>query len=286
MVTVLPSYLGMLAPLLQPSTLKKFSKSSHPPSTHYLIVIAAFCDFLGSILTAIGLFYTGSGLYQVLYSSVVIFTAVLCKIFLDKPLSTRQWISVVLVSFGLALSAGSKNEDVSDAASLIIGSIFVILGTILVASAYVIDQKVIGDNLAESDELCYLTGCYSTIFTLLYFLIYTIPRFDILITSEVDRLNGSWNQIIITFLALVVINWLHNYCYFAVVEKVGSVKIGILQSLRAILVFFFSALLFCNTHSEQCFTFYKGISSCIVIGSVLLFIMSPYRPPRPKTYTV
>ena len=279
MITVLPSYLGMLMPLLQPSVRQKFSESSQSSFTHMTILFASFSDFLGSILTAIGLFYTGSGLYQVLCSSVVVFTAVLCRIFLQKPLSNNQWIAVLLVNFGLALSAGSKSVE-GDSSSLLVGSAFIIVGTILVSSAYVVDQKVMDDGEMDGEELCYYTGCYSTILTVLFTIFYTLPRFNELIGSEVERMNGSWSQVLITLLLLILCSYLHNVSYFSILHQIGSVAVGVLQALRAVIVFFTSAILFCSVHGEQCFSTYKGLSAIFVIGGVILFISNPLKSKR------
>ena len=111
MITVLPSYIGMIFPLFKPSIRKRFAFVHHPKSTHKLVISACICDILGSILTAIGLFYTGSGLYQVLYSSVVVFTALISRVFLQTPISWKQWIAVVMVNVGLACSTGAGSLD-------------------------------------------------------------------------------------------------------------------------------------------------------------------------------
>ncbi len=47
-------------------------------------------------------------IYQVIYSSVVIFTAILSKFFLHKSLYLQQWLSMLLVTSGLVVSAMPK----------------------------------------------------------------------------------------------------------------------------------------------------------------------------------
>ena len=115
MTSVLPNYLGMLLALAFPAIRTNFISSlKHSSGGQLVIMCACFADVLGSFCTAIGLFYTGSGIYQVLYSSVVIFTALLSRFLTQKPLSGRQWFSVVLVNFGLALSASSSSSSNPD----------------------------------------------------------------------------------------------------------------------------------------------------------------------------
>lgn len=142
------------------------------------------------------------------------------------------------------------------------------------------DQKILDNELVAANDLCYYTGCYSTILTLIYITVYTIPRFKDLIYLEVQSVDGDWIVIAATFIFLCLNNVVHNDSYFFIIDEIGSVTAGILQALRAVLVFFVSSFIFCATHSEQCLNFSKIFSAVIVIGSVLLFIYSGKKPRR------
>ena len=278
MVTVLPSYVGMCLPLLRPSTFIDFTKASHSLRVHFFVILSALFDIGGSMGTAVGLFYTGSGIYQVLFSSVIIFTALVSRLFLKRPLSWRQWGSVFIVTFGLALSASSGGED-QQRSNILIGSVFVLSGTVLISSAYVIDQHILDQGMMESRHLCYYTGLYSSILVLVYILTYTVPRFEDLILSQVALAEGNMRQIVWVFLALCGVNVAHNSAYFVIVEEEGSVTTGLLQSLRAVAVFFASALMYCHVHAEQCMTLNKALSAFVVVGGVIAFLVSPSALP-------
>ena len=159
--------------------------------------------------------------------------------------------------------------------NIFVGSAFILLGTVLIATAYVTDQGILDDGMMDGKILCLYTGLYSTILTLLYMLFYTAPRWDELIVSQVILSEGHYLSITMVFLFLCGVNAVHNAAYFHIVEEVGSVVAGLMQSLRAVVVFFASALLYCHLHQEQCMNSSKLLSAFIVVGGVVLFILNP-----------
>lgn len=283
MITVLPSYIGMCMPLAQPAVFRRFLSSSYPMQVHLIVIFASVLDIAGGLLTAVGLFMTGSGIYQVLYSSVVVFTALVARIVLHKPLSWKQWLAVIIVNTGLALSAGSGDADNLASSNIFVGSAFILLGTVLIAAAYVTDQGILDKGLMDGKLLCLYTGLYSTFLTLLYMLFYTAPRWEELIASQVMLSHGHYTSIVCVFLFLCGVNALHNAAYFHIVEEVGSVVAGLMQSLRAVVVFFASALLYCHLHQEQCMNTSKLVSAFIVVGGVVLFILNPLREDKNRS---
>ena len=125
MITVFPIYIGMvLAFSLNFLFKRRFKREDSndkiittnlknaPKIADYQlqICIVSIVDFGASWCGAVGLYYAGSGIFQVLESSVVIFTAVLSSFILKKSLSILQWLAVFLVSIGLSLSALSSGS--------------------------------------------------------------------------------------------------------------------------------------------------------------------------------
>lgn len=161
-----------------------------------------------------------------------------------------------------------------------------LFGTVLIALAYVLDSKIIDEYGISGENLCCYTGIYSTLLTLLYIAFYTIPNWDQLIAIEVQEKGGDWTMIAVVFIGLCFCALAHNLAYFAIVGEVGSVTAGVLQALRAVVVFLVSAVLYCSLHSEQCFTFGKALSCLIVIGGVFFFTISPPAISKVITPTV
>lgn len=52
-------------------------------------------------------------MYQVIYSSIVIWCAILTRIFLSRKLNNVQWVAIVGVTVGLAVSAVGTVQNVS-----------------------------------------------------------------------------------------------------------------------------------------------------------------------------
>lgn len=269
MVTVLPTYVGMLLVALLPG-------ASLPAAPGQLLAVSAV-DFAGAWTGAVGLFLAGSAIYQVLYSSIVVFTALLASVVLHKPLSTGQWASVLLVALGLSLSAASS-AGLPSAASLAGGVACTLLSTVLYAATYVWHEALLhggaGKRPVPERQLCAATGLYGTFFCTAYLVAVTIPQWERLIAAPVRASGGSWPAIVCQLLLLVACSLLHNLAYFGLVDRLGGLATGVLQGLRAVLVFFGSALFFCDAadgHEEQCFTPGKALASLVVVTGVVSF---------------
>ncbi len=80
--TLIPSliiYLGTLATRL----FTKILKNTRTPPLFSIFFMSLF-EVVGHFLTMKGLFIVGSGLYQVVYSSLVVFTAIIGRLWLKK----------------------------------------------------------------------------------------------------------------------------------------------------------------------------------------------------------
>ena len=67
--------------------------------------------------------------------------------------------------------------------------------------------------------------------------------------------------------------FIHTYsiAYFELIKSTGAVATGVIQALRAVLVFGISHSLFCSVETKQCYTSAKGISTCVVMSGIILF---------------
>lgn len=75
-------------------------------------------------------------MYQVIYSSVVIWCAILTYIFMGRTLTRLQWIAIFGTSAGLALSSfgnfginDKEDDEEQGAAKLMLGTIMTMGGT-------------------------------------------------------------------------------------------------------------------------------------------------------------
>ncbi|CAG8444582.1 8271_t:CDS:2 [Diversispora eburnea] len=287
-------------------------KSSKPKeSISFRFIAATSClDVVANFTLTIGFFYVGSGMFQVIYSSVVIWCAVLSFIFLGRKLSLLQSISIIGVCFGLALSAlgiskGTESSDQTtpppvtstgpailhsfNMTTTMYGMILTSLATFGYACVYVVNDLLVSNHKANTipptpEKACFLVGSGCTFLSLMYIIIYTIPHWNKLVIQEMEKekkvSDVSTFVIIIIYMVLTMASFIHNLSYYSLMKRIGNVSTGLLNSIRAIVVFGLSHILFCDIDNGQCFNPWKGFSAITVIGFVTIFSISKMRDDR------
>jgi len=115
------------------------------------------------------------------------------------------------------------------------------------------------------------TGVTGFILVLSYIIMYTIPNWNTLVTQNIKNASGSIIVIVVTYMGLILSAFLHAWSHLKLVKHTGSVSTAILQSLRAIFVFFLSSMFFCGAHPEQCINIPKIASAVVVVFGVSYF---------------
>ncbi|KAG0238601.1 hypothetical protein BGW42_004363 [Actinomortierella wolfii] len=263
---------------------------------HLPIIAVASMDCIANALVTIGFFYVGSGLYQIIYSSIVIWCAILTRIFLSRRLRKLQWVAIFGVTIGLAISAVGKAQDASPDGvkqswlERSFGSLITMGATFLYACVYVLSDKVLsttskyGEHAPSPEKVCSLVGTYATLISGVYLAVHTIPQWQTEVVDLVQTRGGVWSEILGVYPLVTLSSLIHSLNYYVLVKRVGSVATGLLQSLRAVLVFVMSHLMFCGQDPGQCFNEAKGVSAIVVIGFVLLFSLSA-KPANAVTTT-
>jgi len=116
-----------------------------------------------------------------------------------------------------------------------------------------------------------LSGIYTVGFCIIYSIVYTIPNIHEIFLREVKDNQGNLTLIILLYSFVTLNSFFHNFAFYAIIGQVGAVTFGLLQAVRAVGVFFFSAALFCSTQSIQCLTIPKILSTFVVIIGILAF---------------
>ena len=83
--------------------------------------------------------YCGSGLFQVAFSSVAVFSAIYSRIILGIYVSTLQWVGIFVVTLGLCISSLS-NKGQSETA--ILGIILTLVGAQFYALSYIVNEYI------------------------------------------------------------------------------------------------------------------------------------------------
>ncbi|KAI8605241.1 hypothetical protein EDD21DRAFT_364115 [Dissophora ornata] len=247
---------------------------------HWPVIQVAVMDVIANALVTVGFFYVGSGMYQVIYSSIVIWCAILTRIFLSRKLNNIQWLAIFGVTLGLAISAVGTVQDASPDdgpgqswLEKSFGALVTLGATFLYACVYVLSDKVLSTfkPTPVPEKVCSMVGGYASILTFIYLCIHTFPNWQTEVMDVVQAHNGSWLGIMIVYPLVTISSMLHSLNYYVLLSRINNIAVGIMQSLRAVLVFVMSHYLFCGVSSTQCFNEWKFISAIVVIGCVTLF---------------
>ncbi|KAF9570879.1 hypothetical protein EC968_001318 [Mortierella alpina] len=255
---------------------------SEPQSSwrlHWPVIQVAVMDVIANALVTVGFFYVGSGMYQVIYSSIVIWCAILTRIFLSRKLNNVQWVAIVGVTCGLAISAVGTVQEASPDGPVqtwlekSFGALVTLGATFLYACVYVLSDKVLSTFKPKPipEKVCSMVGTYASLLTFIYLCVHTFPNWQTEVLDVVAAHQGSWTTIIIVYPLLTISSLLHSLNYYVLLSRINNIAVGILQSLRAVLVFVMSHYLFCGVSATQCFNQWKFVSAIVVIGCVTLF---------------
>eukprot|EP01083_Nonionella_stella_P072853 196596_1 len=107
---------------------------------HLLASLVVF-DLFGSVFTMSGVYFLGSGLFQIMYSMVIPLSALFQNLILGKSLHFIQWISIFIILCCLTLSCYAE-INVSSKRNLIIGLSATFISTVCNSLYYVFITKL------------------------------------------------------------------------------------------------------------------------------------------------
>lgn len=242
-------------------------------SIHKATCIAIF-DVVAQALNYTGSAMAGPTIFAIIYSSVTVWTAVFSRICLSRQLTPWQWLGVVTVFVGLAITG---LDSVSMGREVFQGSCLVTVGSIMHALTYVMSESIMtrGDEMLSIKANCAVQGCFAFFALLLWQVIYTRPRFDELVLQPMDANHTGYLKATCILLSFAMANLIHALSFFHTLKHFwgGSTSAGIMKGLQAVLVFILTSLAYCGRlgGSEMCFSKFKFISLVAVVGGVVLF---------------
>lgn len=160
--------------------------------------------------------------------------------------------------------------------------------TFLNACVYVLSDKVLSTTKPTPvpEMVCTMVGGYASLLTFIYLCVHTFPNWKTEVTDVIAARQGSTIGIMVAYPLLIFSAMLHSLNYYVLLSRINNIAVGIMQSLRAVLVFVMSHYLFCGVSSVQCFNQWKLISTIVVIGCVTLFTFHSSPTSHAKADTV
>lgn len=283
-------------PILDPSSPETSSRAI----PHLLILLLCILDVISASMNFTGLLYAGSAIFTVVYSSMTMYTAVFSWIILNRSLRVLQWVGIWVIVVGLSLTSvfvpstvgpevtnvdkntspvGATTADhlasevMSEASRISLGIFLVVCGSLFHSLSYILSEIVL-TTFKESVTpvgLSTTVGFFGCAVFGAWQIIYTMPRFQLLVIDEIAKHNGVYWVILICFIVLVCSSLVHAVCFFSLIQRVGSTTTGVLKGVQSVLVFVLSHYFFCNLQPAQCFTELKGVSLGLVLMGVFLY---------------
>ena len=202
-------------------------------------------------------------------------------------MSRDQWIGVVLVVFGLSVTA---MDSVSEGEHVFAGAILILVGSSLHAITYVLSEMIMVPS-SETESAgrfikfrlepistranCAIQGIMACLVFFVWQIFYTFPRFQVLILNQMNNAGTTLCQAFCILISITLANILHSITFFQTLKDFpgGATSAGVLKGLQAVLVFLISSVMLCGRigGSEMCWTQTKLLSLVVVVCGILLY---------------
>ncbi|KAH3856305.1 hypothetical protein DPMN_098891 [Dreissena polymorpha] len=242
---------------LMVKTTPEIKEPYHARLFQWVVVLPTLCDLVGTSLAGIGLVYVDASVWQMLRGSIIIFTGILSKIFLKRPLKISHWIGMVTVMIGILLILGSQ---------------------IVSAAQMVIEETFLKSRNLHPLHVVGLEGSYG--FLLMSFVVlpamYFIPGADVgnKYENSVDALYQMANSPRLLVLCLLYLSSIAFYNYFglAVTRSLTAVHRTLIDACRTIMVWVVDMLIYYAFDKNFGEPFEKSYGILQIDGFIFLLI--------------
>ena len=235
--------------------------------TWLIVSIPSVCDLVGSSMQQIGLIFTPVSIYQMLKGSILLFSAALSVLFLNKRMYRHNWVGVWLCVVALSLVGVSSVMTVDDQPVVvsywesIFGIVIVVLGQVVCASQYVLEEFLLKPpNDVSAMAMVGMEGLWGTALMSCIFL----PLFQFFVKgADVDGVYENTSDTIDMVFNSSSLQWLlviqfvsvfvYNVCGVMVTQQASAVHHTFLDSTRTIFVWIASVAVYYHPTSDRSF---------------------------------
>jgi drug/metabolite transporter (DMT)-like permease len=215
----------------------------------------------------------------VVYASTTVWTALWAR-WSGQHLSAGRWAGVLLVFAGMVLNSSqgfeqAAAESVAASTLLVLGLCAVVVGTMLHAAMFVYSELAIKQAHIDLLLLCAGMGLLeSATLSLWNLLLLATMGTSLYLPEQPPVRDASSRELCLLYAGLTVINAVHAWAFFHMLEKVGAVSSAVMKGLQLVLVFAFSVTFFCQMQATQCFTWSKAAGVGVVALGLLVYAHS------------
>ncbi|CAK0892767.1 unnamed protein product [Prorocentrum cordatum] len=230
---------------------------------------------------------SGSGMYQLVYSFVVVLNALLGHALLGKKLSLNRWLALACICGAIALASVSQLHLVGvNVVVQLEGIAAGLIATLLVAGVYVaanvLLEKPWDIRVSKALVLAQMLGMMEVSIIGVYFLLYVMPNWDQLVVANL-RPDMSIISCLGLYAFYVLICGVHQFAFYYTcsIGPTGAVSAGINKCVQTAGLFFLSSLFFCDCAASQCLSILKVVSAVAVCTAVMAYAWLTARESRP-----
>ena len=223
----------------------------------------ALFDIAAQTMNYTGASLAGPTIFAIVYSSVTIWAALYSQLFLGRKMGMYQWIGVIGVFGGLALTATDSSSLGSE---VVHGLVLVTIGSSMHGLFYVMSEAVMtkGSERLTVPQNCAVQGLTASFGFLLWQLCFTVPRLEEKILDPMAEAGTSWLEGLSLLIVFGAISFIHSITFYHALRHLpgGSTTAGIFKGLQAVLVFLLTDWIYCGRlgGDEMCFTTTKFVS--------------------------
>ncbi|MBW0523825.1 hypothetical protein O181_063540 [Austropuccinia psidii MF-1] len=219
-------------------------------------------DICGTTLMNAGLLFVPVSVFQMVRGALPLWVGLFSIIFLNRTLSRDKWLSLLVITFGVALVgfAGSLQSKVNSdetthsptdqSAQVVLGLFLIFFAQLFTASQFVIEEKIMTKYEIPPLEAVGLEGVFGLLTTLI-----AIPILHIFIGSSPSNRGGYFDAttaldqivsnpaLLLSSVAIAISIALFNFCGLAVTKTISATVRSVIDTCRSIGIWGFSLII-------------------------------------------
>lgn len=218
--------------------------------------IPSICDLCATTLLNIGLVYTPVSIYQMTRGAIVLFVAILSVLFLKRKITTLEWISLIIVSLGVAIvgysgsrtaPSGETSAQADEASALVVlGISLIIVAVSLQALQFVFEEHILAQKSIVPLKLVYIEGFYgftilTVVLVVLNFIIGAISKPSEFVDSPFNLHESllqmfSSREVLISSVLIMISIASFNFCGISLTHEFSATSRSTIDTCRTLLV--------------------------------------------------
>ena len=236
-----------------------------------LFLAVFLLDALASGLCQISIFLAGGQIFTAVFASIVLWAAIIKRIYLGTRLNRTGYLSIGLIFMGLVLTAG----DAEHYGNLVeLGILAGVLGSMVYAAQYVCSEVLVHKHNVNPYTVTAFNGLMGWGVCAVYLLVYTIPHWSVSI--------DDYSQFALLGAGLSLATLTHSVTFYTVSggkntpnsNAYGAIVISVNKALQTVLTFISNDLLFCKEDPVECIDTFKIIAIISVFVGIVLYAYS------------